>query len=227
MDIINTGTASLDLLFMTTEERIASDTSRILKKLINYILDHLDDKQAPPSIQELWNDTFARGFQAGYRKAYQQWGEEVEERMDEAYNGGIADERKWWKGKQTTEPRSEPTKTTATTVETASQTNDAPKRRCTALQTEPPKEEDPNSLKNAQTTLCVEFGMQTTMKTTEATTQTKNEPSTLVASPHSPANAATSPLMMPTQPPSMMATSSPTTATTSSPAPNQSPAPRE
>ena len=81
MDIFSTETASLNLLFMTTEERTANDASRMQKKLINHILDHLDDEQAPPSIQDLGNDAFAHGFQAGYRKPYQQWGEEVEGRM--------------------------------------------------------------------------------------------------------------------------------------------------
>ena len=101
MDVIGTGTASLDLLFMTPEERAAHDASRVLKKLINYILDHLDDKQLLPSIQDLRNEPFARGFQAGYREAYKQWGEEVEERLDEAYRAGIVDRRKQWKGKPT------------------------------------------------------------------------------------------------------------------------------
>ena len=71
MDIISTGTASLDLLFMTTEEHAAHEASRLLKKLINYILDHLDDKGLPPSLQDLQNERFARGFQAGYVKAYE------------------------------------------------------------------------------------------------------------------------------------------------------------
>jgi hypothetical protein len=53
MDILGMGTASLDLLFMTPEERTAHDVNRMLKKLINYILDHLDDKQSPPSMQDL------------------------------------------------------------------------------------------------------------------------------------------------------------------------------
>ena len=92
MDILSSGTAALDLLFMTSEECTANDACCVLKKLINYILDHLDDKQAPPSIQDLQNHTFARGFQAGYREAYKRWGEEVEERLDEAYRGGIAEE---------------------------------------------------------------------------------------------------------------------------------------
>ena len=94
MHIINTRTASLDLLFITTEECAARDMSHTLKKLINYILDVLDDKQAPPSIQDVWNNTFTHGFQGGYRKLYQQWGEEVEERLDEAYNREIRDECK-------------------------------------------------------------------------------------------------------------------------------------
>jgi len=84
--------AAFDLLFMTSKERAANDACHVLKKLINYILDHLDDKQAPPSIQDLQNDTITCGFQAGYREAYKQWGEEVEERLDEAYRGGIAEE---------------------------------------------------------------------------------------------------------------------------------------
>ena len=54
----------------------------------------LDDKQAPPSIQDLWHNTFTLGFQRAYRKAYQQESEEVEERQDEAYNRGIKDECK-------------------------------------------------------------------------------------------------------------------------------------
>jgi hypothetical protein len=225
MDIINTGTASLDLLFMTTEERAASDASRILKKLINYILDHLDDKQAPPSIQDLRNDAFARGFQAGYRKAYQQWGEEVEERIDEAYRGGIADERRQWKGKQTrTETADGSTQTPTITIETAVQTNAAPDRRCAALQTEPPENEELTTLKNA----CVDFNTQATPQTTETATQT------LVEHPSTPLDAATSLPTTPTQPPSAMSTLPSTmttllttTAATSSPAPNQSPAPRK
>jgi hypothetical protein len=89
MDIIGTGTASLDILFMTTEECTACEANHLLKKLINYILDHLDDKQLPPSLQDLQNEHFAHGFQAVYIQAYKQWGEEVEERLDEAYEGGI------------------------------------------------------------------------------------------------------------------------------------------
>jgi len=124
MDIIGSGTASLDLLFMTTEERTASDATRRLNKLINNVLDHVDDERIPPSLQDLRNATFARGFQAGYREAYRQWGEEADERLDEAYEAGIQDERKEWKGKLTTKPCGEPTKTTHTsTTDAAMQTS--------------------------------------------------------------------------------------------------------
>jgi hypothetical protein len=152
MDILSMGTASLDLLFMTPEECTAHDVNRMLKKLINYILDHLDDKQSPPSMQDLQNEPFARGFQAGYREAYRQWGEEGEERLDEAYDAGIRDERKQWIAKQTnTKPCSTPMQTPTTTSETAVQTNPAHERWCATQQTEPPNDEGPASLENVQT----------------------------------------------------------------------------
>jgi hypothetical protein len=62
MDILSMETASLDLLFMTPEERTAHDVNHVLKKLINYILDHLDDKQSPPSMQDLQNEPFSCSF---------------------------------------------------------------------------------------------------------------------------------------------------------------------
>jgi hypothetical protein len=193
MDIINTGTASLDLLFMTTEERTANDASRVLKKLINYILEHLDDEQAPPSIQNLCNNAFAHGFHAGYREAYKQWGEEVEERLGEAYQGGLRDGHKQCKGKQTMEPCGEPTKTTAATIEMATQTNPAPERYDAALQTEPLDDDDATALKNT----CVDFSGQATPETTETATQT------FVQHPSTHPNVATALLTTPAQPPSV------------------------
>jgi hypothetical protein len=221
MDILSTGTASLDLLFMTPEERTAHDVNCMLKKLINYILDHLDDKQSPPSMQDLRNEPFACGFQAGYREAYRQWSEEGEERLDEAYDTGIRNERKQWIAKQmNTKPCSTPMQTPTTTSETAMQTNPAPERRCAALQMEPPDDEHLYSLKNAETTLCIDFNMQTTTETTEATTQTGNNPAALVTSLPFTANATTSSLTTPAQPPSTMPTTS-TTTTALSPAPHK------
>jgi hypothetical protein len=65
----------------------------MLKRLINDICDHLDDEQVPPSAQDLRNNKFFHGFQAGYREAYRQWGVEIEERMDEAFKAGEANGR--------------------------------------------------------------------------------------------------------------------------------------
>jgi hypothetical protein len=197
MDIISTGMASLNLLFMTTEERIASDASHILKKLINYILDHQDNKQAPPSIQDLQNNAFACGFQAGHRKVYQQWGVEVEERMDEAYNGGIADKHKWWKGKQTNtepvQPCNAPTPTT-TTIETAMQTNTHPKCQCAAIQTE--------STTREMVYLSTQMTTMTISTATETTPCDEITPTTPSLSPP----AGTPPLTMHTQLPSITST---------------------
>jgi hypothetical protein len=53
----------------------SSDAQCMLQKSINSILDHLDDKQTLRGIQDLNNDTFVRGFRAGYTEAYRQWDE--------------------------------------------------------------------------------------------------------------------------------------------------------
>jgi hypothetical protein len=156
----------------------------LLKKLINYILDHLDDEQAPPSIQNLQNNTFTCGFQAGYREAYKQWGEAVEERLDEAYQGGLRDGHKQCKGKQTMETCSEPMKTTAATVKMATQTKPAPKYCDITLQMVP-----------------------TTSKTTNMSTQTTSTTSANVATHMEPLDNATLNL------PSPVAASSPITST--------------
>jgi hypothetical protein len=232
MDILGMGTASLDLLFMTPEERTAHDVNRMLKKLINYILDHLDDKQSPPSMQDLRNEPFARGFQAGYREAYRQWSKEGEERLDEAYDAGIRDERKQWIAKQMNiKPCSTPTQTPTTTSKTAVQTNPAPERWCAAQQTEPPNDEGPTSLENAQTAHRVDFGTQTTSKTNDITIQTENEcepaPTAPVTRLDASIDAATSPLSTAAQPPSTSTTSLTTPTTAPSPAPKLPPAPQK
>ena len=85
---------------MATEEHNTKAAQRILKKLINYIVNHLEEDQAPPSLQNLNNNNFARGFEAGYREAYRQWGVEIEERLDEAFKEGNAhghrEEKEGW-----------------------------------------------------------------------------------------------------------------------------------
>jgi hypothetical protein len=58
----------------------------MLKQLINDICNHLDDKQA------LCNNKFLHGFLAGYQEAYRQWGVEIEERMDETFKLGEAND---------------------------------------------------------------------------------------------------------------------------------------
>jgi hypothetical protein len=116
---------------------------------------------------------------------------------------------------------------TPRTDETAAQTYNAPERRCAALQTEPPDDEHLYSLKNAETTLCIDFNMQTTTETTEATTQTENDPAALVTSLPFTANATTSSLTTPAQPPSTTPTTSTTTTTTLSSAPKPLLAPQK
>jgi hypothetical protein len=219
MNILGTETVSLDLLFMTPKECIAHNASHMLKKLINYILDHLDDKQPPPSMQNLWNKPFACGFQAGYKEAYRQWGEEGEERSDEAYAAGIRDQRKQWIAKQMNAKLcGTPMQTTPATVETTAQTNPSPNRQCATLQTEPLDDEGPTSLKNMQMALCVDFSMQTSTKTTEATTQTENDPTAPVTHLDSSVNAAMSSLTTLAQPPSTLSTTSTMATTTLFPA---------
>ena len=66
----------------------------MLKQLNNDICDHINEEQAPLSAQYLHNNKFFHGFQAGYHEAYRQWGLEIEERMDESYEGGKADGQK-------------------------------------------------------------------------------------------------------------------------------------
>ena len=78
-------TACQAILLMATEELNTQAAECILKKLINYIINHLEEEQAPPSLQNLNNNNFAHGFKAGYWEAYRQWGVEIEERLDEAF----------------------------------------------------------------------------------------------------------------------------------------------
>ena len=210
MDPLQMKSATLNMFSITMEEQPSNQAQHTLKKLFNNILDRLDDEQVPATLQDLNNDVFVRGFQAGYREAYKQWGEEVEERLDEAYKGGIVDKCKQWKGKQTsTETTDGSTQTTTITIETAVQTNAAPDRHCAGLQMEPPENEELTTLKNAG----VNFNTQATPQTTEMATQTSVEP------PSTCPNAATSPLAMAPQPPSMTPTLLTTTSTTLSPAP--------
>jgi hypothetical protein len=172
------GTAALNTFFMTTEEHTTEDVCHVLKKLINNILNGLDDEQAPATLQDLNNNVFVHGFRVGYREAYKQWGEEVEDRLDEAYQAGITDECKQWKGKQmNTKPHDAPTSTT-TTIETAAQTNKPPEHQCMAIQTESMTREMTHS------------STQTSTSTVDSLTQT------------TPLDKAMSPLMMHAQPPS-------------------------
>jgi hypothetical protein len=110
------------------------------------------------------------------------------------------------------------TQAAPTTVETTSQTNGTPKRQCATLQTEPPDNESPTLMKNAETTPHVDLNIQTTPRTTETATQTFVKP----LSP--PLDATTSLLMTPAQPPPMSLT---TTTTTASPPPKLPPAPQK
>jgi hypothetical protein len=65
LDPLRCGKAVLNLFFMTS-----SDAQCMLKKLINSVLDHLDDNQALIGIQDLSNDTFVPGFRVGYTEAW-------------------------------------------------------------------------------------------------------------------------------------------------------------
>jgi hypothetical protein len=199
LDPLCSGRATLNVFSITNEECGAGDVRHMLKKLINSILDHLDDKQASPGIQDLSNDSFTRGFRAGYREAYKQWGEEVEERLDEAYDAGIKDGRKQCKGKQTTELCGEPTKTTTTVEAITQMAHD---------------DETPHLLNDA--------GTSTEPLSTCETGIQANETPTSTSSPPIP---ATSPSTTAAQPPSTTPTMSTTTTTAPSPAPKQPPGP--
>lgn len=213
-------TATLDTFSITTEERPSSQAHRALKKLINDILDCLDDEQAPATLQNLNDSVFIQGFRTGYREAYKQWGEEAEERLDEAYQGGIKDERKRWKETQTnTEPRDAPTPATAT-VETAVQTNPAPDRQCAAMQAEPTMtNSSTQTMANRIATLSTQTTSNTTADTAAQTTPLTDETPTKPSPPTTPA-----------QPPSMsstLSTSSTTATTTPSTTSNQPKTPQK
>jgi hypothetical protein len=227
MNPLRATTATLDTFSITTEEQPSSQAHRALKKLINDILDRLDDEQAPATLQNLNNSVFIQGFRTGYREAYKQWGEEVEERLDEAYNRGIKDERQRWKGTQTnTKPRDAPTPITVT-VETAAQTNPAPNHRCVALQTEPTTCAVTDSSTQTTATCTAASSTQTTStNTADAVTQTIHHDET-TTSPSLPPSSATSLPTTPTQPPSTTTTSSSTTTTAPFPAPKPPPTPLE
>ena len=86
---------------------------------------------------------------------------------------------------------------------------------------ESPDNEGFTSLKNAETTLCIDFGIQTTTKTTETATQTEEDSPASTALVTSPANDATS---SPAQPPSTTATTMTTATTAAAPASKRPPA---
>jgi hypothetical protein len=185
--------------------------------------------------QEGRSEGITRGLRAGEYEEQQKW-------LAEGHGPGLciskeAHTRELWQGAillDDAQVQTNPETTTWSNVstqiapkanETASQTNNTPEHQCAALQMEPLDNEGPTSLEDARTALCVEFSMQTTTKTTEATTQTKNNPTAPVTHLDSSVNAATSPLTTAAQPPSALSTLSTTATTAYSPALNQSPAP--
>ena len=66
------------------------------------------------------------------------------------------------------------TQATSTMDKMISQTNDTPEHQCAALQTEPPDNKHPSSLKNTKMTLYANSGTQMAHNTNQTTTQTKD-----------------------------------------------------